>query len=107
MDRLEHTPAPLLVLDAIRLIEGGLYQRCDTVWVVVCDRQLQQQRLEATRNLSAEQAALRIAAQRPQEEKLRYANAVLRNNASLDDLAAQIASAWATTVAPHLAPGPG
>ena len=56
----------------------------------------------AARGMSAEQAALRIAAQRPAEEKIRHATAVLTNNATPDALAEQVEAAWKTTVQPHL-----
>src|SRR5689334_6181106 len=71
--RLTCTPAEVIVLDAIRLIEGGLYKRCDAVWVVVCDPEIQVARLQATRNFTQEQARLRVSAQAPVEEKLRHA----------------------------------
>jgi dephospho-CoA kinase len=102
LDRLEHTAAPVLVLDAIRLIETGRAARCDAVWVVVCDRQAQLQRLQASRSLSPEQAALRIAAQSPVEEKLRHATAVITNNGSPEDLSSQVEAAWTKTVRPRL-----
>ena len=47
VDRISSSDKSVVVLDAIRLIEGGLAQRCDAVWVVVCDPGLQQQRLQA------------------------------------------------------------
>jgi len=92
----------VLVLDAIRLIEAGLAERCDTVWVVVCDQDLQMQRLQASRALTADQAALRIAAQTPAAEKVRHANAVITNQGSIDDLAKQVDKAWQQTVAARL-----
>src|SRR5437660_273613 len=92
--------AAVVVLDAIRLIESGLAAQCDAVWVVVCDRSLQVDRLRSARNLSPEQAALRIAAQRPVEDKLRHATAVITNNTTLDDLKTQIAAAWQATASP-------
>jgi dephospho-CoA kinase len=102
LDRLDHTSAAVLVLDAIRLVETGRASRCDAVWVVVCDREAQLQRLQASRNLSREQAALRIAAQSPVEEKLRHATAVISNSGSPEDLAAQVEAAWTKTVQPKL-----
>jgi dephospho-CoA kinase len=93
-DRLAHTSARVVVLDAIRLIESGLAARCQAVWVVICERAAQLERLRARGGLTLRQAELRIAAQAPAEEKLRHATAVLRNDASLDDLAAQVDAAW-------------
>jgi dephospho-CoA kinase len=101
-ERIAQASAPVLVLDAIRLIEAGLAERCDTVWVVVCDRDAQMQRLRASRALTADQAALRIAAQTPAESKLRHANAVITNDGNLDDLTKQVDAAWRETVLSHL-----
>jgi dephospho-CoA kinase len=93
--RLASTSARLVVLDAIRLIESGLAARCQAVWVVVCDRAVQIARLQASRGLTRAQAELRVNAQRPAEEKLRHATAVIHNHGSLDDLAGQVDAAWA------------
>lgn len=101
--RIATTAAAVVVLDAIRLIEGGLYRRCDAVWVVVCDAELQKERLQASRNFSAEQAALRVNAQAAVEEKLRHATAVVTNNGTLTDLEAEVEAAWTRTVVPCLA----
>jgi dephospho-CoA kinase len=101
-ERLARTSARVVVLDAIRLIESGLAARCQAVWVVVCDRAVQIERLRATRGLSLEQAELRVAAQSPPEEKVKHASAVLRNHGSLDDLATQVDHAWQATVAPYV-----
>jgi dephospho-CoA kinase len=93
--RLASTPARVVVLDAIRLIESGLAARCQAVWVVVCDRAVQIARLQTTRGLTLEQAELRVSAQRPAEDKLRHATAVIHNHATLADLATQVEAAWA------------
>jgi dephospho-CoA kinase len=101
-DRLTGSNTPVVVLDAIRLIEGGLYERCDAVWVVTCDRSVQLSRLLATRNFTSDQAAARVDAQRPIAEKLRHATAVITNNGTRDELVAQVEHAWARTVQPYL-----
>jgi dephospho-CoA kinase len=100
--RLTGSQAAVVVLDAIRLIEGGLYKRCDAVWVVVCDPEIQVARLQSTRSFTREQAELRVSAQVPVEEKLRHATAVITNNGSLGELQMQVAGAWDATVARYL-----
>jgi dephospho-CoA kinase len=102
LERIAQAAAPVVVLDAIRLIEAGLAERCDTVWVVLCDQESQMQRLQSARALTADQAALRIAAQTPAADKVRRANAVITNQGSLDDLAQQVDKAWQQTVASRL-----
>ncbi|HET6319417.1 MAG TPA: dephospho-CoA kinase, partial [Chloroflexota bacterium] len=101
--RIAATPAPVLVIDAIRLIEAGLADRCDAVWVVTCSPDLQLARLRASRGLTSEQAQLRIAAQPPQEEKVSRATSVLQNTGSLDELERQVEVAWRRDIAPQLA----
>ncbi len=102
LDRIDRAAAPVLVLDAIRLIEAGLADRCDTVWVVICDRDSQMQRLQNSRSMTEDQAAVRIAAQTPADAKIARADAVITNNGSLEDLAAQVAAAWRDTVLSRL-----
>jgi dephospho-CoA kinase len=100
--RIAATTASVLVIDAIRLIEAGLADRCDAVWVVTCSAELQRERLLASRALTAEQADLRIAAQPPQAEKTRRATSVISNTGSVAALAEQVEAAWRREVAPHL-----
>jgi dephospho-CoA kinase len=96
---IESSTADVFVLDAIRLIEAGLADRCDAVWVVVCDPDLQRQRLVQSRGLTLEQATLRVAAQGSQDEKVRRATTVIRNDGSFDELAQKVDDAWHATVA--------
>ena len=100
--RLVSSTADVVVLDAIRLIEAGLVERCQAVWVVTCDRTAQIARLMAARSMTEAQAALRVDSQRPVEEKLAYATEVIENRASLDDLTAQVDAAWQRSIAPDL-----
>jgi dephospho-CoA kinase len=102
MARIAASQAPVFVVDAIRLFEGGLAEECDATWVVACDREQQLRRLAESRGLTPEQAALRVDAQRPQAEKIGLATAVIYNRGSLDELAQAVADAWARTVAPRL-----
>jgi dephospho-CoA kinase len=54
--------APAVVIEAIKLVEGGLAELCDEVWLVVCDPGEQRRRLGG-RGLTAAEADRRIAAQ--------------------------------------------
>ncbi len=100
--RLASSTAGVVVLDAVRLIEGGLYKRCDAVWIVVCDLALQIARLQATRQFTVEQATLRVSAQTPIEAKFEHATAVIHNNGSLYELEDEVQAAWQRSVAPYL-----
>lgn len=67
-------PRGVAVVDAALLIESGGYKRFDKVVVVHCRPELQVGRLMRRNGLSREEAERRIAAQMPQEEKLRHAD---------------------------------
>jgi dephospho-CoA kinase len=67
-------PRAIAVVDAALMIETGSYRRFDTLVVVHCEPQLQLERLIARNGLTREEAAARIAAQMPSEEKLAFAD---------------------------------
>ena len=67
-------PAGVAVVDAALMIESGGYSRFDKLIVVHCRPDVQLERLMKRNGLSREDAERRIAAQMPQEEKLRYAD---------------------------------
>ena len=92
--RLETTTAPVIVVDAIKLIEGGLSREMDAVWVVTCPRAAQVRRLIETRGLTDAEALARIEAQSSQEEKVRHATVVIHNDGTLADLERQVDAAW-------------
>jgi dephospho-CoA kinase len=54
--------ATAVVIEAIKLVEGGLAAECDEVWLVTCEPSVQLARL-VDRGTSPEDAAQRIAAQ--------------------------------------------
>ncbi len=94
--------APVLVREAIKLIESGAADDCDAVWVVTCPRAAQVERLMRTRGLSRAEAELRIDAQPPQEEKVARADVVIDNSGPLEETRQQVERAWRETVTPHV-----
>ncbi|NDJ53817.1 MAG: dephospho-CoA kinase [Chloroflexi bacterium] len=75
----------IVVIEAIKLIEGGLAKQCDTVWVTVAPPEVQLQRLMQGRKMSEADAKLRIESQAPQAEKARYPGAVIIDNSGSFD----------------------
>ena len=61
--------APAVVVEAIKLVEGGLATLCDEVWVVTCDAGEQLSRL-ISRGTAAADAQSRISAQAGLAERL-------------------------------------
>lgn len=72
------------------LIEAGLTDRVDEVWVVYADRETQIRRVMARDGATREEAEARLAAQMPMEEKARHGRIVIDNRGTLEELAGQV-----------------
>jgi dephospho-CoA kinase len=97
--RLGSVARPVVVIDAIKLIESGWVAECDQVWVVTCPEEQQVERLMTTRGMSETEARQRIAAQPPQESRLSYASVVINNNGTQAATRAQVDAAWQAVIA--------
>jgi len=84
----------VVVIEAIKLIEGGLADMVDEVWVVDVKPQIQYKRLIEKRKMSEAEAKQRILAQGPQAEKLKRANVVVDNNGNVEDTWKQVQKQW-------------
>jgi dephospho-CoA kinase len=84
----------VLVVDAIKLYEGGLADYCDETWVITCSPEQQLARLMARNSFSEAEARQRINAQPPQSEKVARADVVIDNSGPLDATRAQVDAAW-------------
>ena len=89
---------PVVVIEAIKLLEGDLRSICDSIWVTYAPQVVQIERLTRKRNISREEALQRINAQAPQSDKVAVANVVIRNIGSYDDLWNQVSHAWKKNV---------
>jgi dephospho-CoA kinase len=94
--RVAASQAPVVVIEAIKLLEAGLSrQLCDQVWVTVCAEETQIARLAACRGLSAAEVRRRLAAQMPPAQMLAQADRVIDTNGTLAETARAVRSAWA------------
>lgn len=90
------TDQPAIVMSIPLLFEANLTHLVTEIWVVMCDRNQQIQRLMERDQLSQEQATARIQSQMPIEEKTAQADVVLDNRTNVDDLLKQIDAAIAS-----------
>jgi dephospho-CoA kinase len=70
MEQAATDGALAVVVEAIKLVEGGLAALCDEVWLVTCDAGEQLERLLARGTIAADDAQVRIAAQAGLAERL-------------------------------------
>ncbi len=82
-------------MEAIKLLESQrLLTLCKEVWVVTADPEVQLRRLVRQRGMTVEEARQRMAAQSPQEEKVKRATRVIDNNGTPEALYSQLDVLW-------------
>ncbi len=85
---------PIVVIEAIKLVEGQLGNQVDAIWVVDSAPQIQLDRLMSKRGMSEYEARKRIDTQNPQRDKLAKASAVITNNGTPQDVWVQVEREW-------------
>ena len=83
-----------IVVEAAVLIEANWMALVDQVWVVVASEAVVVDRLAKQRHLSSEQVRTRIAAQLTNDERLKHADVVIRNDGSLEEVRHAVQQAW-------------
>lgn len=91
---VKRAPQRVVIIEAIKLIEGELGGWVDAVWVVDASPNTQVARLTAKRKMTADEANMRMKAQNPQSEKLSRADVVIKNDGSVEDTWKQVQTAW-------------
>jgi dephospho-CoA kinase len=98
-----HTVA---IVEAALIIEAGAAQRFDRLIVVTCRDEQRVKRFAARHNLNLEAArqevTRRMAAQLPDEDKIKAADYVIDNSGSLDATQAQVRQIWQKLLAQHV-----
>jgi len=93
--RIARSLATAVVVEAIKLLESGMAESYDAIWVTTCSEETQLVRLMETRGLSREDALARIRAQAPQAEKVLRADVVVDTEGTLASTRVQVEAAWA------------
>lgn len=91
---IQRATQPVIVVEAIKLLEGNLREVCDGIWVTHAPEDVQVERLVRKRGLAREKALERIRAQSAQSDKIAAAGVVIKNTGSYEDLWKQVSSAW-------------
>ena len=95
----------VVVIEAIKLLESDLRNRCDGIWVTDAPQEVQVERLIRKRGMTREDALQRVHSQSAQREKLAAAKVIINNTGSYDDLWKQVTDAW-KKISPSQETGP-
>jgi len=99
IEAAEDAGAPAVAIEAIKLVEGGLADQCDEVWLVTCDPNVQRYRL-VERGATPDEADQRMAAQAGLAERLApAATRVIDTSGSATATRARVAGALADAIA--------
>jgi dephospho-CoA kinase len=83
----------VLVVEAIKLLESGLRNVCDEIWVVIAPREVMLERL-AARGVSRAEAELRLRNQYSEEEFRSAADVIIENDADRDRIKDRVRAEW-------------
>jgi dephospho-CoA kinase len=90
------SPLPIIVVEAIKLLESDLKERCDVVWAVSSSADIIYQRLGATRGMDRTQVDERLGKQPIQNIDETQIDTIILNNGNINDLWAVVSSEWNT-----------
>ena len=76
----------IVVLDAALLVESDYLNFVDKLLVITCNEDIQIERIKKRDNCSTEEALSRIKSQMTQENKVKYADYIIDNSGTLDEL---------------------
>jgi dephospho-CoA kinase len=85
---------PIVVIEAIKLVEGDLGKACNAIWVVDATPKSQYVRLIQKRKMSEAEAKQRILSQNSQKEKIKAATVIIQNDGNLEETWKQVQIAW-------------
>ena len=103
---IDNAKSHVVVVEAIKLIESGMAEDYDSVWVVTAPREVQLARMVNKRRLSVADAEQRIDAQPPQADKISCADVVIDNGGDIAGTWKAVQRAFASIPSAAASPAP-
>ena len=86
IDEYKNQNKEMVILDAALLVESDYLNFIDKLLVVICNEDIQIERIKQRDNCSKEEALSRIKSQMSQEEKVKYADYIIDNSGTIEEL---------------------
>ncbi|MCC3867664.1 dephospho-CoA kinase [Terrisporobacter mayombei] len=86
IDEYKKQNKKIVILDAALLVESDYLNFVDKLLVVTCNEDIQIERIKNRDNCSTEEALSRIKSQMSQENKAKYADYIIDNSGTIDEL---------------------
>jgi len=94
IETYRHQGAKAIVVEATLLIEAGWTNLVNKVWLMVASDDMVAQRLTQHKEISEAQLLARLRSQMPAEEKMKYADVIIYNDRSINQLEAKVTELW-------------
>ena len=91
---IDLSPLPIIVVEAIKLVESGLNERCDVVWAVTSPADDIYQRLSETRGMDRAHVEERLSQQSVRHNAETGVDTLILNQGNVKDLWAVISARW-------------
>ena len=91
---IQHARLPIIIIEAIKLLESDLVDLCDSIWVVDAEKQVIFERLSDQRGMDRAEINKRLSLQSPSINKRQQADVVIENNREAYKTWQQVKEAW-------------
>jgi dephospho-CoA kinase len=86
--------APVIAVEAVKLIESGVHSELDSLWLVTCPAEERLRRLVENRGADPDDIRERLEAQMPESEQAEWADVVIENGGTLEETWEQVRAEW-------------
>lgn len=98
--QIDAANAEVVVIEAVKLVESGLLDDVDSLWLVTADPEVRLRRLAARRGLSEEEARARLGASLHVAEPDAIVDILIENSGDMSLVTRAVTEAWDAVVAP-------
>ncbi len=93
-EMVQHSEESVIAVEAVKIIDSGIYPELDALWLVTCPESERLDRLLRTRDVTEEDVKRRLRAQLPSEKQAALADVVIDNGGTSEQTWRQVAREW-------------
>jgi dephospho-CoA kinase len=95
LEIIESSDAPVVAVEAVKLVESAAHRLLDSLWLVTCPAEQRLRRLVDDRGADPEDVEERLNAQMTEERLAQWADVIIDNGGDLEHTWEQVRSEWA------------
>jgi dephospho-CoA kinase len=92
---IDSSDAPVVAVEAVKLIESGVHRSLSSLWLVTCPAEERLRRLVDDRGADPEEVRERLNAQMTEEHLAQWADVIIDNGGDLEHTWEQVRAEWA------------